>query len=1141
MPDTTGLFYPQAAVLSTFAFLSWILCIGPLVWHFGQGNIAAGSIILWVILNNFFNAINPLIWPHDNLDQWWNGNFWCDIHVRVQVGSIVGITMSAVMILRKLTKVMDTRNITVSSSRNSKLKEKALDIIWCWIFPLFMIIIYYIVQPARYLIYGIIGCRSAFDTSWLSVLLNLMWAPITAFVATGYACLLCYRLYRYRREFARLLSARNTTKSRFIRLFIICIVVVVVYTPWALWIFADTVVRMLGPYSWSRVHNPKTFNHILKYPSNGTVNIDKWGQVVTGYILFLLFGTGLDAYNMYQNALLRLGLGKIFPSLYIKRESRYKAPSSFIAARTWTSNMSSKAKNMLASRADSSTDSIDDSTHRSSVGPDLKPEARSATPKECLLHHGETQHHVPPAKAHFFERFFSRQGSPRSVLPLFVHRSVLEINKSEPSKSAIQVNPSSVSSHVWAARETSTGVGAASSVHVVHEVHMDCQDKVYHDTQGGRIEICGNEQFTLGRDPELCRYYWSNDLTISRQHLRVHCILYEQNPVSNIAPFVYATDVSANGTYLRKSGIEFANSQNRGIPMGRKNTFLLNNGDEISLSETVRLIFLSGKAANPFEFTDLQEREMAIFARDFLITNRLLGEGGYGKVLIGIDQTTQRQFACKMIRLDKLYEKPSGPCLRLPTSPSEQNSSNGKKRWPTRVAACFREFDILKGLSHPNIIQIQKVFWSNNTIYILQELVTGGDLFSFLEYNGGRLDNAQVTVIIRQVLIGVKYLHDQDIVHRDLKPDNILMTSLEDGARVVITDFGNARFLPDANGKCHQGTTKYQRMFSYVGTLEFAAPEIHKANRTIPAEEGYSKSVDMWSIGAITATILTGDFIFTNINHPQYRKDPRLVIVGLAANCDLSVLDDEDHPSWSKVADISKDFIKCLLVLEEDDRMTVTEALAHDWFTNKCYAQELEDLYTRSIEQWRPRPADSQLVERISKLTHDIIHTPRASQNWRTNSSKQLIASKCDLDEFDIESQMIPASYETCDAGWASQLDHSSYNHNEQQQEQQSHPGIHRVPHITEYRNEVTSQHQEDYSRHRTAHSEYSAAHESNEENYGSTPDLDDFVHIAHSQNPFDVGLRPQRVDDSPEVALVQETPIDQYETHASGLPKSDY
>lgn len=156
-------------------------------WHFSQHNIAAGSLISWIVLNNFFNSINPLIWPRDNITEWWDGKIWCDINTRIQIGSTVGLSASTAMIVRKLAKVMDTRKITVSSSRNSIIKEKVLDIFVCWGCPFILIIVYYVVQPIRYLLYGIIGCVSAYDRSWPTMVLNIMWGPIAMCAAAYYA------------------------------------------------------------------------------------------------------------------------------------------------------------------------------------------------------------------------------------------------------------------------------------------------------------------------------------------------------------------------------------------------------------------------------------------------------------------------------------------------------------------------------------------------------------------------------------------------------------------------------------------------------------------------------------------------------------------------------------------------------------------------------------------------------------------------------------------------------------------------------------------------------------------------------------------------------------------------------------------
>ncbi|KAF9695264.1 hypothetical protein EKO04_007163 [Ascochyta lentis] len=501
----------------------------------------------------------------------------------------------------------------------------------------------------------------------------------------------------------------------------------------------------------------------------------------------------------------------------------------------------------------------------------------------------------------------------------------------------------------------------------------------------GSIEVCGNEQFELGRDLK-CRYSWHDDLAISREHLRIHCILYEQDPISDIAPFVYATDLSANGTHLKKANAECTGSQGRGVLMGKSGTFLLDNGDELQLSETVTLVYRSFGTVKQSVLTSTQERERAVLSSRYLITGRLLGEGGYGKVLIGIDQKTQRQLACKVVNLEKLYDLRTVTNLRMPTSGGQRSSSQAFNRLPGKVQSCFREFDILKNLSHPNIVHIQKVFWSQSTIYMFQELVTGGDLFSYIEYKHGKISSIESAVIIRQILKGVQYLHDQDIVHRDLKPDNILMTSLDSGARVVITDFGNARFLPNANTQNDSRSNKLKRMFSLVGTLEYTAPEIHKANHAIPSHYGYSLSVDMWSIGSIAAAILTGEQIFGCRQDDSFEEDPRRVIIKLAAQCDLSILDDEYHPLWGPIGAAPKDFIKRLLVLEEEDRMSAAEALDHVWFTHPYMAAEFDAQYERSIRDWCPRHKDDQLIEQISVNSSRIAHESKSKADGTTAS-----------------------------------------------------------------------------------------------------------------------------------------------------------
>ena len=193
---STGEIYSTAILFSILAWFSWLLCIAPLVWHISQRNVAASSLVLWIILTNFPLGINAIIWGHDNVDDWWNGVVWCDINVRIQVGAQVSLGAAVAMILRRLAQVMDTRNITVAPSRGSKMRRHLVELAWCWGYPLVLILFYIPIQSVRYHIWGIEGCNSAYDPDWKSLVLNAMWVPITMCLVVYYAgkffeCLRC--------------------------------------------------------------------------------------------------------------------------------------------------------------------------------------------------------------------------------------------------------------------------------------------------------------------------------------------------------------------------------------------------------------------------------------------------------------------------------------------------------------------------------------------------------------------------------------------------------------------------------------------------------------------------------------------------------------------------------------------------------------------------------------------------------------------------------------------------------------------------------------------------------------------------------------------------------------------------------------
>jgi pheromone a factor receptor len=498
MSDPTAPLYTAAIILPILAFPSWIFCVPALFWQFRQGNIAAGSLI------NFFNSINPLIWPRDNLDEWWSGNVWCDINVRLQIGAIAGTTASAAMIVRKLARVMDTRSLTVSTSKSSKRREQFLEVAWCWGYPLVLILVYYVVQPVRYMLYTIQGCLNAYDTSWPSVVLNFMWAPITTLVAAVYAGksplpssptisyflltptpgILTYRLYRYRREFARLVAARNTTKSRFVRLFLICLIVILVYLPYTTWLLTNLIAATRGhdAYSWNRIHDPATFNTISKVAMYGNVPVDKWGQVATGYVLFFVFGTGADAWKLYRQMALTVGLGKWFPGLYATRESGAVTPRSFA---TWRDSVTSRAKSVFQSRSGSMTNSTVGGTSRNdSVGMAEMSQLRQVSTEDPMLDQTSS------TRSSWLSKIFTRQSVPHAVLPMFTHRAHLtpESTVTRSKDWALRGDAPDFTAHVSA---TAHGAGETEGIHVFREMRFEVRMTRW-SRSGSRMMTCSD-------------------------------------------------------------------------------------------------------------------------------------------------------------------------------------------------------------------------------------------------------------------------------------------------------------------------------------------------------------------------------------------------------------------------------------------------------------------------------------------------------------------------------------------------------------------------------------------------------------------------------------------------------------------------
>jgi len=220
----------------------------------------------------------------------------------------------------------------------------------------------------------------------------------------------------------------------------------------------------------------------------------------------------------------------------------------------------------------------------------------------------------------------------------------------------------------------------------------------------------------------------------------------------------------------------------------------------------------------------------------------------------------------------------------------------------------------MKGIRHPNVIQLCETFDSHEYLYIVTELATGGELFDIIAERAGFTED-DAKQIVGQLVLAMRYLHGKGIVHRDLKPENLLMSDTSPNAFLKIADFGMSKVI-DAN--CLMATS--------CGTPTYVAPEILQA-------KGYDEAVDMWSVGVITFILLAG-------YPPFYTDDP----ADLAELFDqiLSADFEFDEDYWAHISDEAKDFVKSLLVVNPSERMSAKLATLHPWVKASVERAELK-------------------------------------------------------------------------------------------------------------------------------------------------------------------------------------------------------
>uniref|UniRef100_A0A8C2Z1E8 Serine/threonine-protein kinase DCLK2 n=1 Tax=Cyclopterus lumpus TaxID=8103 RepID=A0A8C2Z1E8_CYCLU len=256
---------------------------------------------------------------------------------------------------------------------------------------------------------------------------------------------------------------------------------------------------------------------------------------------------------------------------------------------------------------------------------------------------------------------------------------------------------------------------------------------------------------------------------------------------------------------------------------------------------------------------------------------KVIGDGNFAVVKECVEWSTGKEFALKII---------------------DKAKCSGKEH------LIENEVAVLRKVKHPNIIMLIEEVDTPSELYLVMELVKGGDLFDAIT-SSAKYTERDACVMVYNLAGALKYLHSTNIVHRDIKPENLLVFEYPDGTKSLkLGDFGLATVVEGP-------------LYTVCGTPTYVAPEII-------SESGYGLKVDIWAAGVITYILLCGFPPFRSESNMQEDLFEQILLGRL----------DFPSPYWDNITDSAKELIGKMLQVNAEGRYSAQDILRHPWVTD---------------------------------------------------------------------------------------------------------------------------------------------------------------------------------------------------------------
>eukprot|EP00465_Bigelowiella_longifila_P014758 CAMPEP_0185257992 /NCGR_PEP_ID=MMETSP1359-20130426/6984_1 /TAXON_ID=552665 /ORGANISM="Bigelowiella longifila, Strain CCMP242" /LENGTH=335 /DNA_ID=CAMNT_0027843313 /DNA_START=56 /DNA_END=1063 /DNA_ORIENTATION=+ len=291
-------------------------------------------------------------------------------------------------------------------------------------------------------------------------------------------------------------------------------------------------------------------------------------------------------------------------------------------------------------------------------------------------------------------------------------------------------------------------------------------------------------------------------------------------------------------------------------------------------------------------------------------THEVLGRGSFATVKRAVRKKDKKELAVKIIKKTKLKQE--------------------------ELKIVHDEVKIMKRIDHPNCVKLEEIFETNKKLYLVMEILSGGELFDRIVAKGSYSER-EASGVIKAVGLALKYLHSIGVVHRDLKPENLIYANHTNDSQIKITDFGLAKLKPN-NGSS---------MNTACGTPGYVAPEVLRKQK-------YTEAVDVWSLGVILYILLCG--------FPPFYHENTGALYKQIKSGDYDFPD----PYWKDITDSAKDLIKKMLTVDPKSRITIQNILAHPWISGDAAStRRLGAEYSIQLRKLQARRTLRRVVQHV--------------------------------------------------------------------------------------------------------------------------------------------------------------------------------